>query len=329
MSKTERLYKIERLVGQRRAISFDDLQRELEVSRATLHRDLQFLRDRLGAPIVFDRERQGYCFVDGDEAGRHQLPGLWFSEPELYSLLLARQLLASIDAEAMFGRHLQPLLGRIEQILGAQGTATAELTRRVKIVTPAKRVVDPAIFEALVSALLGAQRLQIDYFTRSRKAPTKREVSPQRLIHYRGTWYLDAWCHKSEALRRFALDSITSARLVEKPGRQLDIEELEAAQDAGYGIFAGTRQQWATLIVSAETAAWISREEWHPLQKTRWLDDGRYEMRLPYAEPMELVMDVLRYHGEVQVSDPPALKALLLDKARQAVQLLTTPDHHA
>eukprot|EP01036_Dinobryon_divergens_P011097 gene11097-14910_t len=50
------------LIRSRGGVSFEALQEELEVSRATLKRDLQYLRDRLGAPIVYDREANGYRF---------------------------------------------------------------------------------------------------------------------------------------------------------------------------------------------------------------------------------------------------------------------------
>jgi len=51
-SKTERFYKIELMIRHRGRVSFEDMLSELEVSRATLKRDLQFLRDRMGAPII-------------------------------------------------------------------------------------------------------------------------------------------------------------------------------------------------------------------------------------------------------------------------------------
>jgi predicted DNA-binding transcriptional regulator YafY len=82
------------------------------VSPATLKRDLEYLRDQLGAPIVYDRDSNGYRFdapagASGSPAWRgdkHELPGLWFSERELYSLLMAHQLLAGLDSR----RHPQP-----------------------------------------------------------------------------------------------------------------------------------------------------------------------------------------------------------------------------
>ena len=214
-SKTERFYKIELMIRHRGQVSFEEMLTELEVSRATLKRDLQFLRDRMGAPIVYDRAENVYRFADEGHTGdKHELPGLWFDQKELYALLMAHHLLSDLDPEGTLSRHLGPLLDRVHQLLGSTEVDAAELMRRVRIVGSARRAVASQCFEVICAALLQRRRVQLQYFTRSRKARSVREVSPQRLIHYRNTWYLDAWCHESDALRRFALDAVEDAQHV-------------------------------------------------------------------------------------------------------------------
>ena len=127
---TARLYRIESLIRARGHVSFQHLLDELEVSRATLKRDLEYLRSRLGAPIEYDRDANGYRFSTALAGSKHELPGLWFDESELYSLLMAQQLLTGLDADGMLSRHLQPLLDRIHQILGSgEGDAAAKIGR--------------------------------------------------------------------------------------------------------------------------------------------------------------------------------------------------------
>jgi predicted DNA-binding transcriptional regulator YafY len=98
------------------------------------------------------------------------------------------------------------------------------------------------------------------------------------------------------------------------------VKTVEAALDAGYGIFAGARAQWATLVFSAEAARWVSREEWHPRQKSRHLPDGRFELKVPYANETELVMDVLRHGGEVAVVAPDSLREAVQAQLRAALR---------
>ena len=312
MTKTARVYKIEMLIRNRGHVSFSALMEALEVSRATLKRDLEYLRDQLGAPIEYDRDLNGYRFVEPTRGARHELPGLWFNERELYSLLMAHQLLEGLDADGVISRHLQPLLERIHQMLDTSQADAQALLKRVKIVSAARRPVPSQFFELVAEALLKRRRLHLRYHSRGRGEVGERDVSPQRLVHYRATWYLDAWCHGRERLLRFALDAIEDASLLETRAREVPLRQVEREMDAGYGIYAGADAAWVTLAFSAQAATWVSREEWHPQQRGRFLPDGRYQLELPYTDPTELAMDVLRHVDEVTiVSDTGGLQAML------------------
>ena len=323
-NNTARLYRIEALMRSRAHVSFKTLLEELAVSPATLKRDLEYLRSRMGAPIEYDAAVRGYRFGAAQtDAARHELPGLWFTETELYSLLTAQQLLAGVDTDGLLSRHLQPLLDRIHQLLrSGEGAEAAErLIKRIKVVTALRRPVPSRFFERVSTALLQRRRLHLRYLTRGRGEVSERDVSPQRLVHYRNTWYLDAWCHRVDALRRFALDAIEEAEVLGTKAKDLAMKRVEAAMDAGYGIYAGGRRQWAVLVFNPQAAQWASREEWHPQQQGRWLIDGAFEMRLPYVDATELVMDVLRQAEQVRVTAPPSLVRAVRERLRAAAAL--------
>jgi predicted DNA-binding transcriptional regulator YafY len=328
MGQTERIYQIEMLIRARGHASFAQLKEALEVSRATLWRDIEYLRSRLGAPIEYDRFMGGYRFAEGFAEGagaartqRHELPGLWFNERELYSLLMAHQLLSGLETDGALSRHLQPLLDRIHTMLGTSDGSAEALMKRVRIVNAARRPVPSRYFELVGEALLKRRRMHLRYLTRGRGEVSERDVSPQRLVHYRNTWYVDAWCHRTEGLRRFALDAIEAATLLEQEkAREIALKTVQAAMDAGYGIYAGARPKWAVLHFEVQAAQWISREEWHPAQKGRWLPDGRYEMKLPYADETELVMDLLRQGDEVTVVAPASLRSAVRERHQRAAE---------
>lgn len=320
MANTERLYRIESMIRHRGHVSFRELLDALEVSPATLKRDLEYLRSRLGAPVEYDAAVNGYRLGADWRGAKQELPGLWFSERELYSLLTAYQLLNEVDRSGVISRHLEPLLERVRQMLGKGDPAHAEaLMQRVRIVSALRRPVAGEYFERVGEALMRRRRLGLRYLTRGRSEVSERVVSPQRLVHYRSTWYLDAWCHRAEDWRRFALDAVESARVLEVPAVERVLEDVERAMDAGYGIYAGGQPQWATLCFSARAAAWVSKEEWHPMQQSRWLRSGEYELRVPYRDDTELVMDILRQADEVRVLEPEALRQKVVARHEAAL----------
>ncbi|MDN3919212.1 helix-turn-helix transcriptional regulator [Roseateles violae] len=325
MDRTERFYKIEMLIRSRECVSFAALLEALEVSPATLKRDLQYLRERMDAPIEYDAAANGYRFGQQWRGQKHELPGVWFSEKELHALLTMHQMLASLDEEGILSRHLQPMFDKLTGMMGADAAEAQELTRRVKLISTARRKAPSEFFETVGSAVVKRQRLRLHYRRRGGQgepAASERVVSPQRLVHYRNTWYLDAWCHRSEGFRRFALDAMEGAELLSEAARTVSTKELEAQLDQGYGIFAGGQARHAELIFSAEAAQWVAREEWHPAQRSEWLADGRWRLLVPYVDATELLMDLLRHAGEVQVLAPAELREAYAQRLRAAAAQL-------
>jgi predicted DNA-binding transcriptional regulator YafY len=309
MDRTERFYKIELLIRTRGSVPFADLMDELGVSRATLKRDLEYLRERLDAPIVYDRFANGYAMRPDARDLRqlkHELPGVWFSEREIHALLTMHQLIEGLDEGGVLARHLQPLLDKLHGMLGANDAEARELMKRVKVMGAARRPVIGRHFELIGSAITQRRRVQMQYYVRSRREETERSVSPQRLVYWRNTWYLDAWCHTSDALRRFALDAIRSATLLTQRAKDVPLKTIEAALDAGYGAFSGAQVQWASLRFTAEAAQWVQHEQWHPQQRAALHEDGTLSLRLPYADATELAMDILRHGEQVEVLEPAA-----------------------
>ena len=322
MSKTARVYKIEMLIRNRGHVSFQEMKDELEVSDATLKRDLEYLRDQLGAPIEYSRLDGGYGFGAGYRGQeKHELPGLWFNERELYSLLMAHQMLSELGSDGVISRHLAPLLDRIHVLL-APGEADAKgLLKRIKIISPAKRPVPTQFFEMVGEALLKRQRLHLRYLTRGRSAVSERDVSPQRLVHYRNTWYLDAWCHSRKQVLRFALDAIETATMLDEKAKEISLKQIQTEMDGGFGIFAGEKRQWATLVFQEKAAQWVSREEWHPEQLGVWLEDGSYELKIPFVHETEIVMDILRHGNQVKAVAPSSLVAHVAKQLAEASAL--------
>jgi len=143
-------------------------------------------------------------------------------------------------------------------------------------------------------------------------------------VHYRDNWYVDAWCHLREDVRSFAVDAIRSAAPVGKRARQVAEKELDEVLSAGYGIFSGRSTSWARLRFSAERARWVSAEEWHPGQRGSYESDGSYVLEIPFSDPRELVMDIMRHGSHVEVLAPAALRAEVARQLRGALTAYET-----
>ncbi len=309
MDRYERIIALHRtLQAARRPVTVGHLQDELGCSRATVYRDIAFLRDGLMAPVVGDGEA-GFSY-DKAESERFELPGLWLSSEELHALVAAQQLLAR-SSGGMLSAALAPLQQRIDKLLDAHSGGKRWPLERIRVIPHRTRRLDEHTFRIVASAVLERRRLGFDYRARSTDEKTHRSVSPQRLTHYRDNWYLDCWDEEREALRSFSVDRIAAARLLDGHARDVVDADLNAHLSASYGIFSGTPKGWATMRFSAKAARWVAEEHWHSQQQGHFLADGRYELKLPYSNPRELLMDVLHYGADVELVEPKALRAQL------------------
>ena len=308
MDRFDRIYGLHRIFrSARRPVPRKVLEEKIECSRATVNRAIEDLRDLLWAPLRYDRERNGYYYDEKDGEHPYELPGLWFNASELYALLATQKLLAGVEPGLLDG-FIAPLRKRIEHLLANERLGKGDVERRVRILSMASRATPPDAFTTVAGALMQRRRLAIVYHGRERDAATERTVSPQRLVHYRDNWYLDAWCHTRRGLRSFSLDRIRKAAGTGAAAVDIDDKRLDRHFSGAYGIFSGVPGNTALLSFSPERARWVAEERWHRDQQGRFLEDGSFELRIPYDDPRELVMDVLKYGPDVEVLRPASLR---------------------
>ncbi|SFM18030.1 helix-turn-helix transcriptional regulator [Nitrosomonas communis] len=319
MDRLQRIYKLHQILASRRSpVSRQMLEERLECSPATVKRLIEELRLYFNAPLKYDREHNGYLY-DSQEGEVFELPGLWFNANELYALLTVQQLLEQTQP-GLLDDHFKPIKNRLEKILATAQLNKNEIAKRIRILRMTARNTASEHFQSVASALLQRKRLHIHYHSRSDDQTTQRQISPQRLTHYRDNWYLDAYCHKRNALRSFAVDRICACRSLDQSALEFDEAELDAYFASSYGIFAGQPKETAVLLFSPERARWVADEQWHPQQQVKLLPDGSYELRIPYADSKELVMDILKYGNGVEVLEPAELRQEVINQLQAAIE---------
>lgn len=319
MDKLDRIFQLHAILHKRRMpVSAEALMDRMDCSRPTLFRAITTLKDKLGAPVIFEKERGGgYRYNSTD--GHYELPGLWFTAGELQALVIIQRFLNELGG-GLLEEHFALLSKRIEELTSKKHLNLSEVAARIRMPALAARRPGPA-FQDVVGATLQRKKLWIEYRARTSDQVSQRSVSPQRVTRYRESWYLDAWDEGKNEFRTFAIDRIAKHRVL--PARARDIEErtLDDYFASGYGIFSGKGDKVAVLSFSQESARWVADEQWHPRQQGSFLSDGRYELRIPYGQSRELVMDILRHGPHVKVIEPPSLveevKKQLIQALRQ------------
>ena len=323
MSFPMRLYRIDQMIQEAGLVSFETLRSALQCSAPTLKRDLRFMREQLGAPIEYSFAKNGYYYSNDSkhtsrqiERAQDKAPAAWYSANELRVLMTILGELDQIesDKKGLLAGDMRAMRARLLACVRADKIAARELVKRVKVVLPEHVEASVPFFGVVGEALSRRHRLRITYFTRSRTAENAREISPVRLVNYRGHWYVDAWCHQAEALRTFNVENILSAEILSKKCRVVAMRTVEEELDKTYGIFSGGQLQRAVIEIDSVLAPYVTAEVWHCDQTLRKQSDGVVVLEVPFASEVEIAGRILSMGSHAKVTAPESLKKYLADE---------------
>lgn len=312
MDKFSRKTRILELWKKQKFLPEQWLADKFEKCVKTIRRDMDQL-EADGYPIVKDINR-GYWL---DNRQYIEVQGLWFSPEELHALLLIQQLTEKLAGGSF---DMKPLNDKIEKLLHKMSSKTKDMSR-FRVFHVGSRAKNMPNFGVVTQTLLSRKQLNIVYHGREKDKISKRTISPQRMIFYKGNWYVDAWCHEANALRSFAVERIIEAEEVEQASSNIAEDILDKHFTQTFGIYSGTPTHTAILHFSEKAALWVEDEEWFPDTTGTFLENGKYKLCIPYNNPTELIMEICRYGADVEVIEPPELRVTVKETLQQAAKL--------
>ncbi|MBI5606517.1 MAG: YafY family transcriptional regulator [Deltaproteobacteria bacterium] len=281
------------------------LAESFEVSEKQAQRDIEFIRDRLGAPLVYHSQEKGYIYEDP----HFELPPVWLKEEELFALCLALRFTA-----VMPDRRLKDSLDKaFEKFLAFRFVnpppGLDEVRKKVSIKNVVYSKVDENIFHPVLYALFQEETLKINYFSPHKNESTERVIRPLHLFCYLGNWHLIAFCRLKKALRDFALSRV---RTIEKVVPELPLPEylppIKEYLDRNFGVMSGKESMEVCLRFSPQVANWVSEQIWHNDQKVYYTSDGSLCLQFPVANFKEVRREILKYGAGVEVLFPLELR---------------------
>ena len=164
------------------------------------------------------------------------------------------------------------------------------------------------VLHTLRTAVAEHRRVHLDYYSYGRDARTEREVDPYVVHAEDGSLYLLGHCHLAKGERRFRVDRIAAATLLDE---RFDPPEVTAPA----GVFQPDAEDPRVVLELEPEAAWVA--EAYPVEDVEQLPDGRLRVRLAVAAAawFERLMVGLGPQATV-VEAPPAL----VDAGRRAGQ---------
>lgn len=291
------------------------LAADLEVCAKTIHRDLEFMRDRMGLPLEFDAGRNGYRYTEEVDA----FPSLQISEGELFALMVAEKALQQYRGTP-FEHRLVSALRKLERALpDTVSLNLADWDHAISFRTTAEPVLHVPVLEKLADAIQHRRQLRLEYRKPGARTAETRVVDPYHLANVNGDWYLFAFDHLRQDIRTFVPARIQSASLTQKTFQRPARFALEKQLRDSFGVHSREGDFEVALRFDESVADYLREKRWHPSQRNTELPGGGLEIRLRLGSLVEVQRWVLGWAGQVEVLGPPELVQGIRRAARQVL----------
>ena len=278
------------------------LGQELEVSSRSIHRDIDFMRDRLQLPIAYDSNRFGFYYTEKVRA----FPSFQISEGELFALLVAEKALQQYRGTTFEKPLLSAFRKMTSNLPDVISFNLGEWNNSISFRTSAEPIINLETFDTLSRATANRDQLKLTYRKPGKQTGEIRLVDPYHLANVNGEWFLFAHCHLRNDIRTFVPARILK---IEKTGKRFAAKKFSIERELrnSFGIHSGQGEHKVILRFNELVSDYIREKKWHPSQKLRELPNGRLELQLTLSSLVEVQRWVLAWGGNAQVVQPPEL----------------------
>jgi proteasome accessory factor B len=289
------------------------LAAEIEVATKTIHRDIEFMRDRLNLPIEFDSSRNGYHYTGQVSA----FPTMQITEGELFALVVAEKALQQYRGTS-FEKPLLSAIRKMEQALpDTISLNLADIEQTISFRTSAEPILDLKIFDELSRAVARRQQLELSYRKPGARNPESRVVDPYHLANVNGEWFLFAFDHGRKDFRKFVPARIMGAKRTGKTFERSKKFSMEKELRDSFGVHSGEGEYEVILRFNPRAADYIREKKWHESQQLRELKGGGVELKLKLSSLVEIERWILSWGGDAKVVRPRELAESVRSAAKK------------
>ncbi|GJQ61013.1 MAG: hypothetical protein SCALA702_00660 [Melioribacteraceae bacterium] len=298
-----RIFFIDNTIRIKGKVTLRDIVEHEEVSESTAKRDIEALRDRVGAPIVYCRKIRGYKY-------EKEFRLLDFAGEQLFLFFILVQGLVKnqnyLPLSAEYSRTI--LIEKLKEIIPED---YAEISDRFSYFYSDYEIVDYRLFKTIIESMSKKKQLKLVYRTKS-ISQSERRIEPQKVICYGAKWYLAAYCYKREGIRLFSLSRVERLELLDDVLEQNNLSnDVDQLINDSFGIAKAEKVKTATRKFSEPTSYYVTNQIWHKDQRTKiYTENGNkvLELTLPYGMPEELIGKVLKYGATAEILSPKELR---------------------
>ena len=298
-----RLLQIVNMVKQGDYPNTTDFRKKFEVSRSTVMRDIDFLKDRYMVPLEYSKEQNGYFFSDAN----YTIPSFLLTEGELFTLHIILPLMEQYKGtplEPVFESIMKQMLDMLPKDVAVSTSFNAE---QVHFISNPQPQIDQEIFFKVLQGIQERKTLDFAYRSIKRQEYIQRKFDPYKILCQRGDWYVLGYCHRHQEFRVYNMARIQNMS-VQEPFVWDENFDIHHYVDPDFGVWAQGKRFTVELLFSQEVHTYILERQWHVGQECCQQEDGRVLLTFETNQFDEILHWVMSFGHKVLVLNPPELK---------------------
>lgn len=307
----ERILFIHRKIAAGYFPSTSDLAREIEAGTATISRDIEYMRDRLLAPIEYDAAQRGYFY-----AKEYELPLNSLSAENVSALAVAKQLISYCKGTPVYDEIctlIDFLCGEIsetqEENSGKPRKSKPTFIDRIAVPPAPESFTDKKIWNLVVHAMKQNRKIEFDYQGHWNKSESHRKIRPYQILVDEGICYCFGFCELRNAERLFVLNKMKNPKIIEETFSLPDDFDFASRCKGGkFGAFAAENPQKYVIEFFDEACEYVSSIKWADDQKIEKDDSaGKITISFTSSQSFKIAEWVLSQGSCARPLEPPEL----------------------
>lgn len=285
------------------------IKQKFELSRSTVMRDIEFLRNEYNMPIEYSDEYKGYYFTDPT----FEIQSVMLSEGELLSISTILPLMEQYKNTPLENIYKNLMNKFMEMMPDKVSVSSSLIESDIKFISDPLPNIDEKVFNSVFDAIRNKKTLEFGYRAIKNTDYTTRQFDPYKVLCQKGNWYAIGWCHKHNDIIEYALSRMKDIKITGNSFVFKSDFDINRYIDSDFGIWINKEEpKLIELIFSKDINTFILERTWHAKQNCYQREDGSVYLSFMSNQMQESLRWVLSFGSQVQVLNPPELKEQVL-----------------
>lgn len=316
--KSLRILKIDEIIRSGKFPNASYLRKKFEVSRSTIMRDIDFLRDRYNAPLEYDEKKRGYYYTDPT----FFIKSVMLSEGDLFAVSAVIPLLEQYRNTPL-ETSMKNIFNTIINLMPAEVSVDSFfLSDDLSFISDPLPQIDRSVFYAVFAGLKKNYTLAFEYKSLGDQTFRLRRAQPYHVVCQKGNWYMLAYCLKHKEFRMFAFSRMKNPKTTEERFERAKDFNPKKYFDSEFGVWntAGAPVK-IELLFDKKISTYILERTWHPTQHLRHNDDDTVYLSFETNQLPETLHWVMSFGSAVTVLNPSELIEAVKEEVRKTAEL--------